>query len=518
MLDVQGRIPFSGAIPPASSEPGAKIDGALEGIAVGRDGFNFQADAIAASWSSLANYRSVASAEFMPPAEYSHYPSWMSAPFAPSSSSSADAHLVETLRAAARALDLRFGMILWDGTTIEPVWGDARARVRIADEGALASLVRRPSLDTVVRLHAEGRLDWVDATIFDLAELRPKAKLKQVWREIGASRLARAAWRLLRTPGTPKAASARGDSAAARRGDAASNQRNIAHHYDVSNRFYGLFLDPEMVYTCAYFQPEFHDDLARAQRDKLDMICAKLRLKPGQRLLDIGCGWGALIRHAAKNYGVEALGVTLSKEQAALARERVAQDGLGDRVKVEIVDFNELKAESFDAVSSIGMFEHVGLAHHTRYFEGVRRLLKPGGLYLHHAITRPAKGTDAQFTKMRPEYRAIIRYVFPGAELDHIGMSVSNLERARFEVHDVEAWRMHYARTTRLWHDRLLARRAEAEAEVGPETTRVWLLYLGGVSLGFERGALGVNQTLASRRDKGRLTVPATRADLYSRR
>lgn len=432
------------------------------------------------------------------------------------SAATADPTLVDLLRRIARSLDLRFGLRLWDGTDIAPSNGDSPVRIVIADEGALASLARRPSLDTLVRLHVEGRIDWPGATIFELAELRPKMKAKTLLREIGLTRLARAGWRLWRVKGAPQIAAGQGDAAHRRAGDAASNQANIAHHYDVSNAFYGLFLDPRMVYTCAYFAPDFHDDLERAQRDKLDMICRKLRLKRGQRLLDIGCGWGALIRHAATHYGVEALGVTLSKEQAELARERVAADGLADRVRVEVIDFNALKAESFDAIASIGMFEHVGLAHHARYFEGVRRLLKPGGLYLHHAITRPAKGADAQFRKMRPEYRAILRYVFPGAELDHIGMSVANLERARFEVHDVEAWRMHYARTTKLWHDRLLARREEAVREVGEETTRLYLLYLGGVSLGFARGSIGVNQTLASRRDHGRLSVPATRADLYA--
>lgn len=428
---------------------------------------------------------------------------------------SPDPHLRETLSRLSRALDLKIGLVLWDGSEIPPAVGEARARIVIADEGALAALVRRPSIDTFIRLHVEGRIDWRDATIFDIAALRPKARARTIFKQVGAMRLAKSAWRLWRTPATPGVASGTGDRAGKRAGDAATNQANVAHHYDVSNAFYALFLDPQMVYTCAYFQPDFHDDIARAQFDKLDMICRKLRLKPGQRLLDIGCGWGALIRHAATHYGVEALGVTLSKEQAALARERIAADGLSERVKVELVDFNDLQAESFDAISSIGMFEQVGIDHHARYFEGVRRLLKPGGLYLHHTIARPAKGDDKAFRKMRAEYRALVRYIFPGGELDHLAMSIANLERAKFEVHDVEAWRTHYARTTRLWHDRLLARRVEAEAEVGAQTTRMWLLYLGGCSLAFERGAVGVNQTLASRRDKGRSPIPATRADLY---
>ncbi len=421
----------------------------------------------------------------------------------------------DILTRAVTALDLRFGFLLWDGSEIPPASGASPLRVAIADAGALASLLRNPCLDTFIRLHVDGRIDWVNGTIFDLAALRPRAKLGKALRTIGLWRLAKAAYHLILTPGDPAFERGRGDDKALKSGDAATNKKNIAHHYDVSNAFYKLFLDQEMVYTCAYYAPDFHDDIDKAQFDKLDLICRKLRLRPGARHLDIGCGWGALICHAAEHYGVEAVGVTLSEEQAALARETIIKRGLQDRVRVELVDYNQLEAASFDTISSIGMFEAVGIDHHPTYFKAVHRLLKPGGLYLHHAISRPARGTDKQFRKMRAEYRALVRYIFPGGELDHLGMSIANLERARFEVHDVEGWRMHYARTTRLWHDRLLARRAEAEAEVGPQLARMWLFYLGGCSLAFERGAVGVFQTLASRKDKGFLPVPSTRADLY---
>ena len=421
----------------------------------------------------------------------------------------------DLLERAVRSLSLRFGFRLWDGTEIAPAEGDVPLRIEIADEGVLASLIRHPSLDTFVRLHVEGRLIWTGGSIFDLAALRPVGKPGRALRRIGWWRLLRSGVSLVRAPGAPSVPQGQGDAAGTRRADAATNKANIAHHYDVSNEFYKLFLDPEMVYTCAYFAPDFHDDLARAQRDKLDMICRKLRLKEGDHLLDIGCGWGALICHAAQNYGVRALGVTLSEEQAELARQKIAALGLEGKVEVRLLDYNDLADASFDKIASIGMFEHVGIDNHGKYFAAVHRLLKPGGLYLHHAITRPAKGSDRRFRKMRSEYRAIVRYVFPGSELDHVGMSVANLERSKFEVHDVEGWRMHYARTTRLWHDNLLARRAEAEAAVGAQTTRMWLLYLGGVSLGFERGSIGIFQTLASRRNKGVLPVPATRQDLY---
>lgn len=432
---------------------------------------------------------------------------------------SSDQRLAATksiLQRAAKALDLRFGLRLWDGTEIPPASGHAPLRIVLADEGVLASLIRSPNMDTFIRLHIEGRIDWTGGTLFDLAALRPNVKIGRALRKLGLFHLAKAGLLIGTAPGRPNVAKGEGDAAALKRGDAATNKKNIAYHYDVSNAFYKLFLDDDMVYTCAYYTPDFHDDIGKAQRDKLDMICRKLRLRPGQRHLDIGCGWGALICHAAEHYGVHAVGVTLSEEQAALAREKIAARGLQDRVTVKLIDYNQLEDASFDTISSIGMFEAVGIDNHMSYFSAVHRLLKPGGLYLHHAISRPAKGTDKQFRKMRAEYRALVRYIFPGGELDHVGMSIANMERKRFEIHDVEAWRMHYARTCRLWHDRLVARRAEAEAEVGAEKTRMWLLYLGGCSLAFERGAVGIFQTLASRKAKGFLPVPATRNDLYA--
>lgn len=424
----------------------------------------------------------------------------------------------DLLARAVTALDLGFGITLWDGTDIPPAHGNSPMRIVIADEGALATLIRKPVLDTFLRLHIEGRIDWKDGTIFDLAALRPKVKIKQILKKIGFFRLAKALVLLGTAPGQANMKTGDGDAASLKSGDAATNKKNIAYHYDVSNAFYKLFLDPDMVYTCAYYTPDFHWDIAKAQRDKLDMICRKLRMKPGQRHLDIGCGWGALICHAAEFYGVEAVGVTLSEEQAALAREKIAARGLSDRVTVKLIDYNDLEDAQFDTISSIGMFEAVGIDNHTKYFKAVHRLLKPSGLYLHHAISRPAKGSDKDFRKMRAEYRALVRYIFPGGELDHLGMSIANMERARFEIHDVEAWRMHYARTCRIWHDNIIARRTEAEAEIGPEKTRMWLLYIGGCSLAFERGAVGIFQTLASRKNKGFLPTPATRADLYAER
>ncbi|AWM85588.1 class I SAM-dependent methyltransferase [Microvirga sp. 17 mud 1-3] len=419
------------------------------------------------------------------------------------------------LEEAHKALGLSFGFELWDGSTVPRDLPPYAMRLVIRQENVVSTLVRRPSLDTLINAHVAGLLDLKNGTIFDLADQRPQGKIARRLRGVSKVKALTAAYRFWRAPADmPRPLDRVEEKPEARDGRPETNKGNIAYHYDVSNAFYRLFLDPEMVYTCAYFQPDWHDDLAKAQIDKLDMICRKLRLKPGERLLDIGCGWGALICHAAQHYGVKATGVTLAEEQAALAREKIARLGLQDRVEVVVKDFTLMEGE-FDKISSIGMFEHVGIANHPAYFRAVHRLLRPRGLYLHHCIARRAKRTDRAFRKLKPEYRALTRYIFPGGELDHLGMSVANLERFGFEVHDVEGWREHYQRTTRLWWENLNARRKEAEAEVGPEKTRMWLLYLAGCSLAFGRGAVGINQTLVSKRTRGPAGLPPTRADLY---
>jgi cyclopropane-fatty-acyl-phospholipid synthase len=403
----------------------------------------------------------------------------------------------DLLDEAHRALDLQFGFELWDGSTIPHDLPSYAMRLVIRRENVIASLLRRPTLDTAINAYVAGLLDLKNGTIFDLAAQRPQGKIGRRLKGVSKFKALKTAFQFFRAPADmPRPLDRVKDTAGARDRQPETNKQNVAYHYDVSNEFYSLFLDPEMVYTCAYFQPEWHDDLARAQWDKLEMICRKLRLKPGERFLDIGCGWGALICHAAQHHGVRATGVTLAEEQAALAREKIARLGLQDRVEVVVKDFTQMEGE-FDKISSIGMFEHVGIANHPTYFRAVHRLLRPRGLYLHHTIARRAKRSDRAFRKRKAEYKALTRYIFPGGELDHLGMSVANLERHGFEVHDVEGWREHYQRTTRLWWDSLNARRKEAEALVGPEKTRMWLLYLAGCSLAFERGAVGVNQTLA---------------------
>lgn len=415
------------------------------------------------------------------------------------------------------ALALEFAFELWDGSRV-PANAPADGLRLALSETALTRLLRRPKLKTLIDLYAQGDVDLRGGSIFDFAARRPAIKSREIRKRLNKGLLLKTALPLLLGPGSARRGRGSGGLGgldAGQRADRGSGSRkdDIAFHYDVSNDFYHRFLDPEMVYTCAYFT-DWSNDLATAQKDKLDMICRKLRLKPGDRLLDIGCGWGALICHAAEHYGVTAVGVTLAEEQLKLARERIAQRGLQDRASVELIDYREMTG-SFDKISSIGMFEAVGLDNFDNYFRSVHRLLRPRGLYLHHAITRRGKKDLKAFRRKKPEYQALVRYIFPGGEVDHIGWTLTNLEAHGFEVHDVEAWREHYARTTRLWAENLMDVKDAAIAEIGEQRYRLWLAYLIGVSLGFERGSIGIFQTVATRRTKGPSGMPPSREDLY---
>ena len=402
-----------------------------------------------------------------------------------------------------------FGIELWTGEVIGPQDG---VRLVLRTPDVLKRLARGPNLSTVVELWSAGAVDVTQGTLFDLVEKRPRGKFKAKLQQIPK-------WKLLAA--APEMVFGRlegGDTGLAGRNwsVSGSDKEAITHHYDVSNDFYRLFLDERMVYTCAYFE-EDHWNIDEAQRAKLDLVCRKLRLKPGERLLDIGCGWGAMLIHAAENYGVTGVGVSLSEAQTALARERIAARGLSDRIEIKVQSYADLPMDgSFDKISSIGMFEAVGFAHYDTYFSSVLRLLKPGGLYLHHAITRRMKKDKRLFRRKSAEHLALVKYIFPGGELDHLGLTVDNLEGHGFEVHDCENLRVHYGRTCRIWADRLHARMDEAMAEAGRERARLWLLYLTGCALAFERGTVQINQTLASRRQRGVEPVPLTRADLYT--
>lgn len=417
-------------------------------------------------------------------------------------------HLSEELQAD-------FSVKLWDGSLV-PLGPNAGENLLLAinTPDAIGRLLRRPRLTTLVEGLAAGDFAIEGGTLLDVAARRGGADRKGLLRRLDKRLVFGSLWPFLFGRKAHGAAShAYAGDQTARDAQGRDNKALIQFHYDLSNAFYRLFLDPEMAYSCAYF-PRWDAGLEEAQVAKLDVICRKLRLQPGERFLDIGCGWGGLVCHAARRYGVEAHGVTLSQAQLDFAREKIARLGLQDRVSVELKDYREVGG-TYDKIASIGMFEHVGLDNRPAYFLKLRDLLRPRGLLLNHAITRPAKRTERVFRRKRPEYAAIVNYIFPGSELDHIGGSVASLERHGFEVHDVEGWREHYARTTKFWCERLYANRDAAEREVGAAKTRLWLLYLAGVSPGFERGSIGIFQTLASKRSRGLSGLPPTRADWY---
>lgn len=291
----------------------------------------------------------------------------------------------------------------------------------------------------------------------------------------------------------------------------AENRAAIKFHYDVSNDFYALWLDKHMVYSCAYFE-EADTDLDQAQEAKLEYICRKLQLQPTDQLLDIGCGWGALIIHAAKHYGVRARGITLSREQLKRGRELIAEAGLGDRVTIDLQDYRELEGESvYEKISSVGMVEHVGLKNLPRYFSTVQRLLRPGGLFLNHGITSDSGGWEKT---LATEF--INRYVFPDGQLDTISSIQRHMEQARFEITDVESLRSHYALTLRHWVRRLEQNHAEALRFVNEFTYRVWRLYMSAAAIDFESGQIGIYQVLATKRAATLAPTPLTRRHLYS--
>lgn len=273
-----------------------------------------------------------------------------------------------------------------------------------------------------------------------------------------------------------------------------SDKRAISHHYDVGNGFYEIVLGPSMVYSCAYW-PDPDATLEQAQHDKLDLVCRKLALRTGQRLLDVGCGWGSMAIHAAREYGVSVVGITLSHEQAAYARKRVADAGLTDRVEIRVQDYRDVADGPYDAISSIGMAEHVGAEKYLEYAQDLYRLLVPGGRLLNHQIARRPMSDESAYDL--DEF--IDAYVFPDGELAPLGTTVTQLERAGFEVRDVESIREHYAHTLRRWVTNLESGWQRAIRLAGPGRSRVWRLYMAACALGFERNHLGVNQVLAVR-------------------
>lgn len=413
------------------------------------------------------------------------------------------APLVRGLLGADPPLRLR----LWDGSEL----GDGDTAIVVRSPGALRRLLYAPAELGLARAFVAGELD-VEGDIAAalalrdlLAARRDYVRLRLTWRE--RARLLAAAARLgvlgPPPPPPPEEARLRGRRHSRRR-DAAA----IAHHYDLSNDFYRLVLGETMTYSCAYFAAGgMHLDAA--QRAKYELICRKLGLRPGMRLLDVGCGWGGMVLHAAAHHGASAVGITLSRPQAELAEKRAAQAGLAHRVEIRVQDYRDVDDGPYDAISSIGMFEHVGRDKLGLYFARLRDLLRPGGRLLNHGITRIERLGRARFSS-----RSFIgRYIFPDGELHDVGVVISEMQARGLEVRDVESLREHYSRTLRCWIANLEADYEGAVALVGAGRARAWRLYMAGSALAFDAGRIGLHQVLAVRpHDDGRSDMPPVRA------
>ncbi|WP_446222497.1 class I SAM-dependent methyltransferase [Nocardia sp. IBHARD005] len=412
----------------------------------------------------------------------------------------------EPLLRAALGPQPAVGFEFWDGSTIRPD-GDSPGTMRLRSEDALRHLIWAPGELGLARAFVSGTVD-LDGDIFMMlralqstapndARLGPGA----AWQAIGTARRLGALGRRPRRP-PEEARPPRGPLHTKRR-DAAA----ISHHYDVGNDFYRLVLGPSMTYSCARFVPDGNSSLADAQSAKHDLICRKLGLaeQTGMRLLDVGCGWGSMAMHAASTYGAQVVGVTISSTQVELARRRVADAGLSGSVEIRLTDYRDLRGEEFDAISSIGMFEHVGSQRAAEYFDTLRAVLRPRGRLLNHAISSPGGSV------MRN--RSFVgRYVFPDGELVDVGEVVLAMERAGFEVRDVEALREHYARTLRHWVANLETAWEQAVSLVGEGRARIWRLYMAASALGFEDGGLGIHQVLGVVPEAtGNADMPATR-------
>ena len=398
--------------------------------------------------------------------------------------------------------DLPIAVRAYDGSRLGPA--DATATLLVRSPVVFRRLITAPGELGLGRAYVAGELDVEGDLYAALAALRDRfpdlrAFGPRQWAEVlrlaGSSAL-RTGFGALAVP--PEEARLGGVRHSKER-DAAA----IAHHYDVSNAFYRIVLGPSMTYSCAVWE---HEDvpLEDAQAAKYELVCRKLGLEPEMRLLDVGCGWGGMVLHAAANHGVRAVGVTLSRRQAEWAEKAVAEAGLADRVEIRYQDYRDVRDGPFDAISSIGMFEHVGLSQLRVYFSGLRRLLRPGGRLLNHAIARPP---NSGRTRFQPN-SFIDRYVFPDGELHEVGNVVSTMQRTGYEVRHVESLREHYALTLRAWVSNLETGWDDAVAEVGPGRARVWRLYMAAAALNFEAGRTQVHQVLAVRSDGGRSGLP----------
>lgn len=394
--------------------------------------------------------------------------------------------MLAQLPPALQNLHLPLRLKLWDGNELD-LGSDPRVTI-VVNDPSLVSDFTHPSLDLLGRAFVEGRLE-LEGSISEV--IRVCDELTKALVDEDDDNLP------VRTEH-----------------DKATDAASISYHYDLSNDFYRLWLDREMVYSCAYFKTG-NETLDQAQQDKFHHLCRKLRLKPGEYLLDVGCGWGGLSRFAASEYGVKVFGITLSREQLALARERVRADGLQGRVELQLLDYRDLPRDGrFDKVVSVGMFEHVGHANLELYAKCLFDAVKEGGLVMNHGIT--SRHTDG-----RPVGRGagefIDRYVFPNGELPHLSMITGFISEAGLEVVDVESLRLHYARTLEHWSSRLEEKLDLAAAMVPEQALRIFRLYLAGCAYAFSRGWINLHQILAVKPyPDGSHNLPLTRDDIYA--
>ena len=409
-----------------------------------------------------------------------------------------------------------FALRLWDGTVENP-GNEPRFTLVLNRPGALRRMLLPPTDlalgEAYLRDDFDVEGDLEEAT--ELADVIP-ARLRSPARLAHVARLLR---KLPRNDATGSDGSRTPDLMRGRLHSRKRDAAAVRSHYDVGNEFYALWLDSRMVYSCAYFETG-EEDIHAAQEAKLDLICRKLRLKPGETFLDIGCGWGSLVLHAAEHYGAGATGITLSERQANFARARIAEAGLANRCRVEVRDYRDLpKDVVFDKVASVGMFEHVGRANLPTYFSQAHRLTRPGGLFLNHGIV----ALSSHPAPLRMVHRAlsqrtsfIQRYVFPDGELVPPAEVLRFAEAAGFETRDVESLREHYAITLRRWVTRLEEHHEAATRLTGEHIYRVWRLYMSGSARAFATARIGIIQALFSRNDKAGLSkLPRTRKDLY---
>ena len=425
------------------------------------------------------------------------------------------AEMLRPLVDAALGTDLRVRVDCWDGSSTGPL--DADVVVRFASRRALRRLIWAPNELGFARAYVSGDVQ-VEGDLLDaLTRLNALADPERgpgvrVGPDTRAA-VVKAVVRLgaLGPPPRPPAEEIR---LSGRRHERGRDAKAVSHHYDVGNDFYALVLGPSMVYSCAYFEqpPSAAYTLEDAQRAKLDLVARKLGLAPGTRLLDVGCGWGSFVIHAAREYGATAVGVTLSEEQATFARAAVASQGLADQVEIQVQDYRDVTDGPYDAIASIGMAEHVGGSQLEQYAAHLHTLLAPGGRLLNHAISRrPGPPGDPKGDKTS----FIDRYVFPDGELHPLSTMVDVLESAGFEVRDVESLREHYADTLRAWVANLEENWDHAVRLSSAGRARVWRLYMAGSALGFQSNRLGINQVLALKPGPGGASsLPRTRTAL----